>query len=123
MASSDIMVARRTAALVFGGRTVTIQRGVTLARVGHPILDAAGEMFEPAHVHFEVAPTGSAKQETPPEPAPEPEPPVEPEQLEQPAAAPDTKAVRAWAREQGIDVPPRGKLPADVVEAYQAAQG
>lgn len=29
--------------------------------------------------------------------------------------------VRAWAKEQGLDVPARGKLSADVIDAYKAA--
>ena len=33
----------------------------------------------------------------------------------------DTVAVRAWAREQGIDIKERGRVPADVVAKYQAA--
>lgn len=33
----------------------------------------------------------------------------------------DTVAVRAWAREQGIDIKDRGRVPADVVAKYQAA--
>jgi Lsr2 len=35
----------------------------------------------------------------------------------------DTTAVRTWAREQGIDVKERGRVPADVVAKYQAATG
>lgn len=35
----------------------------------------------------------------------------------------DTTAVRAWAREQGIDIKERGRVPADVVAKYQAAIG
>jgi Lsr2 len=33
----------------------------------------------------------------------------------------DTTAVRAWAREQGIDIKERGRVPADVVAKYQAS--
>lgn len=33
----------------------------------------------------------------------------------------DAKAVRAWAAEQGIDVPPVGRVPASVIEQYHAA--
>jgi hypothetical protein len=33
----------------------------------------------------------------------------------------EPRAVRAWAAEQGIDVPARGRVPASVVEAYTAA--
>jgi nucleoid-associated protein Lsr2 len=39
-----------------------------------------------------------------------------------PAAA-DTVAVRAWARENGIDIKDRGRVPADIVARYQAATG
>ncbi len=35
----------------------------------------------------------------------------------------DTTAVRAWAREQGIDIKDRGRVPADVVAKYRAATG
>lgn len=33
----------------------------------------------------------------------------------------DAKAVREWAQEQGIAVSARGRVPAEVVEQYQAA--
>ncbi|MGS2589331.1 Lsr2 family DNA-binding protein [Streptomyces hebeiensis] len=32
-------------------------------------------------------------------------------------------APRAWAREQGFDVPDRGRIPAAVIDAYKQAQG
>lgn len=33
----------------------------------------------------------------------------------------DTKAIRDWARESGKQVPDRGRLPASIVEEYEAA--
>lgn len=33
----------------------------------------------------------------------------------------DAKAVRAWAQEQGLDVPARGRVPSSLIEAYQSA--
>lgn len=36
---------------------------------------------------------------------------------------PDTSAVRAWARSNGYDVADRGRLPAELTDAYLAAQG
>jgi Lsr2 len=38
-------------------------------------------------------------------------------------AAVDTAKVREWAKEQGIDVKDRGRVPATVVEQYQTAAG
>jgi len=35
----------------------------------------------------------------------------------------ETTAVRTWAREQGIDIKDRGRVPADVVAKYEAATG
>jgi hypothetical protein len=35
----------------------------------------------------------------------------------------DTVAVRTWARQQGIEIKERGRVPANVVERYQAATG
>jgi hypothetical protein len=37
--------------------------------------------------------------------------------------SPDTTAVRAWARENGYDVADRGRLPAEILDAYTAATG
>lgn len=34
---------------------------------------------------------------------------------------PDAKSVRAWARSQGIDVNPRGRIPDDVIDRYTKA--
>ena len=38
-------------------------------------------------------------------------------------AAVDTAKVREWAKERGIDVKDRGRVPANVVEQYQTAAG
>ncbi len=35
----------------------------------------------------------------------------------------DTAKVREWAKEQGIEVKERGRVPADIVEKYKAATG
>jgi hypothetical protein len=35
--------------------------------------------------------------------------------------APDSKAVRVWAAANGIQVSPRGRIPAEVVSRYRAA--
>ncbi|MBT2385405.1 Lsr2 family protein [Streptomyces sp. ISL-11] len=37
------------------------------------------------------------------------------------SVAPDPSAVRAWARSHGMDVPPRGRIPKRVYEAFNAA--
>ena len=37
------------------------------------------------------------------------------------ASGPSAKEVREWARENGHDVPERGRIPAEVREAYDAA--
>ncbi|WP_062521634.1 histone-like nucleoid-structuring protein Lsr2 [Demequina silvatica] len=34
----------------------------------------------------------------------------------------DAAAIRTWAKENGVDVPERGRIPAKVREAYDAAQ-
>jgi hypothetical protein len=35
----------------------------------------------------------------------------------------DTVAIRAWAREQGMDIKERGRVPATVLQQYHAATG
>lgn len=37
------------------------------------------------------------------------------------AIAPDPAVVRAWARSNQLDVPPRGRIPKRVYEAYNEA--
>jgi hypothetical protein len=39
------------------------------------------------------------------------------------ASSIDTTAVRVWAREQGIDIKERGRVPGDIVEQYRTAVG
>ena len=39
------------------------------------------------------------------------------------AARRDSAAVRAWARERGIEISERGRIPASVTEQYEAATG
>jgi hypothetical protein len=39
------------------------------------------------------------------------------------ASSIDTTAVRAWAREQGIDIKERGRVPGDIVDQYRTAVG
>ncbi len=38
------------------------------------------------------------------------------------AAGGDAAAIRAWAKANGVEVPERGRIPAQVREAYDAAQ-
>jgi nucleoid-associated protein Lsr2 len=39
------------------------------------------------------------------------------------ASAPDSTAVREWAKTQGIEVKDRGRIPAELVVKFQAATG
>jgi len=100
--SDDIFVATAGAVAFIGGRRITIQEGAT-ARAGHPILEGREHLFAPLQVDFDLDD----------DPAAEPEQPAD--------GAPAAKDVRAWAKEQGIEVPARGALPADLYAQYQAA--
>ncbi|MFF5448830.1 Lsr2 family protein [Streptomyces sp. NPDC012888] len=39
------------------------------------------------------------------------------------AGSPDTAEIRAWAKAQGLSVNDRGRVPADIREAYENAKG
>lgn len=104
----DIFVARESAIVHFNGAAVTLAAGRTTARKGHPILNGREALFEPLRVDFDLGQADDSDADEPDAPKAD-EPKV------------DAKVVRAWAAEQGIDVPARGKLPADLVERYQAA--
>lgn len=92
--ADDILVAKATTQIHYEGKRLIITAGKTTARQGHPILEQYGDLFEPLRPDFDVRSD---------------EPKV------------DTKAVRAWAADKGIEVPARGKLPTDVIEQYRAA--
>jgi hypothetical protein len=69
--AGGILVAKKTASLVWNGSHIVIKQGVTTARVGHPLLDCYGEMFEPIRVDFDLdeapdlaTPIASAGEET-----------------------------------------------------------
>lgn len=99
MSDGTIFVAKDSVLGEFEGQPLYIHQGVTTVRAGHPLLDTFGGLFVPLRPTFEV--------QSEPVAAPEPDP----------------KAVRAWAAENGVEVSAKGKIPADVNAAFQAAQG
>ncbi|MER8002750.1 histone-like nucleoid-structuring protein Lsr2 [Streptomyces sp. NPDC095613] len=54
--------------------------------------------------------------------APAAQVPQRPSQARPTGGAMSTNEIRAWAREQGYDVPDRGRIPAAVIDAYKQAQ-
>jgi hypothetical protein len=44
-------------------------------------------------------------------------------QMRGPRKRTDTSAVRAWAKERGMEINERGRIPASVMKEYEAAQG
>lgn len=96
-----VYVARKTFVTMFDGRRIVVRKDKTRVAADHALVKRAPELFRPAddNLSFGVV--------TRDEPAPVP--------------TVDTKAVRAWAAEQGIEVPKRGKIADAVVEAYTKA--
>lgn len=63
-AGSGILVARQSFTAELDGVPVSVVRGVTHVREGHPLLEGREELFEPVTVHFEVnsaAPAGETR--------------------------------------------------------------
>ncbi|MFT4124862.1 MAG: Lsr2 family protein [Gordonia sp. (in: high G+C Gram-positive bacteria)] len=97
---------------------------------GKPLKDAItisfsidGESYEfdtsPSHAkefHKDLEKYVEASRSAAPEPAP-----VKPARRRRKPAAPDTKVVREWAREAGYEVSERGRISADIIAAYEAA--
>ena len=106
---AEILVARRSTAVVIDGTRHRVRRGQTTAHADAAIAVQYPDLWQPLQVDFagEGEPTGPAAS-TPPSAG---------------GAAPTNKAVRAWAKAEGIDVPARGKIPDDVIAQYEAAQG
>lgn len=98
-----VFVARKTFVTLIDGRRVTVHKDKTRVSADHELVARYPGKFRQADdgLAFGVV-TRDEKS------APE-------------ATGPDSKAVRAWAAENGIDVPKRGKIADAVVEAYTAA--
>lgn len=107
MSDQTIFVATNSVLAEYNGQPLYIHQGVTTVRAGHPLLDTFGGLFEPLRPMFEVDD--------------EPEGETEAGDAASAPAGPAPKDVRAWAAGQGIEVPARGKIPAEVNEQYAAA--
>lgn len=127
--SDTVMIAAKHAMVPTGsGARRKIRRDVTTAHVDSEIVRDRPHLWRPLMVDY-PAETDEVDDPPPPpapepEPEPEPEPAADPEPDETPEPTPEPKAkdVRAWAKEQGMDVPSSGKVPADIVQAYKEAQ-
>lgn len=105
--NQEVLVAATTTTFRHGDRRVYLVEGQTLVRSDDPVVKGREAMFRPLNLGYLGGP------------------------VEQATAAPgekrdlglEAKAVRAWAAKEGIEVPARGKLPADLVEQYRAAHG
>ena len=60
MASGDIYVARESFATTLDGENLSVKRGITRVRDGHPLLKANPNRFEPLEVHYDVERTTAA---------------------------------------------------------------
>lgn len=103
MTEAQVLIARTTFIAMVDGRRVLVKKGKTRVLADHDLATSHPESFKPADVQFGVVTRDEDKHEPPAE------------------TAPDSKAVRAWAAENGIDVPKRGKISDAVVEAYTKA--
>lgn len=100
--AQPVFVARSTFVTMVDGKRVTVHKNKTRVSADHELVARYPDSFRQADegLRFDVVTRED-------EPAP--------------ASGPDTKAVRAWAAEQGIEVPKRGRIADAVVEAYTAA--
>lgn len=95
-----VFVARKTFVTTVDGARTTVRKDKTRVSADHELVTRFPGLFRQAG---ESLAFGVVTREDKPEPGPDP------------------KAVRAWATEQGIEVPKRGKIADAVVEAYTAA--
>lgn len=56
----DIFVARESFSTDLDGVPVTVQKGATRVRAGHPLLQGREDLFEPITVHYDVEQATSA---------------------------------------------------------------
>jgi hypothetical protein len=100
MEDSPLLVAKTSFSCSYDGRRIVVHAGETRIRADHPIVKGREHLFSGVGVSRGIEDTRAR---------PEPTPSV------------DTKAVRAWATEQGIEVPARGRIPDAVVAQYAEA--
>lgn len=128
----EIMIAIRPGTVYLNGARRMVRKGRTTAHATHEIVRKHPRMWAPIRVDYPAPDditgdilgdtTGDTGPDTPATPAATSE--ATPAPLDVAENATLTPAqVRTWARENGIDVSPKGKIPADVVERYQAAHG
>lgn len=104
----SLLVAKANTVVRHRGKRVVLRKGVTTAEDGADIVREHGNLWEPLGVDYPArgAPVEQATAA-----------PGEKRDLDLPSA----RKVREWAKANGYDVPDRGKLPTEVVEAYRAA--
>lgn len=126
----EIMIAVRPGTVYLDGRRRMVRKGRTTAHSTHPIVTQHPKLWAPLKVDYaspeadsdlteyldavNTAVTDLAERtQIPPHLVPG-----------TPAGTPDVDnaAVREWAAHNGIEVSPKGKIPAAVVEQYRAAQ-
>jgi hypothetical protein len=100
-----VFVARKTFMTSIDGKRITVRKDKTRVAADHELVTRHPDLFRQAGDGLAF---GVVTREDKPAPTPEPAPV-------------DAKAVRAWATENGIDVPKRGKIADAVVEAYAVA--
>lgn len=60
----EVMIARDSGVVVVDGVEEFVRRGISRAHRGHPIVQAAPDLWEPIGVHFAVETTTAAPGET-----------------------------------------------------------
>lgn len=118
----EILMAVGTGTIDTDGGRIVVKKGVTTAHAGHPLVRRFPHLWAPIKVDYpwsDVEPDQGDPGE--PDPGEDDGDQGEAEDDGDPAA--ERAAIRAWAAEQGIEVSPHGKIPASVVDAYQAAHG
>ena len=96
---------------------------VEAVKAGKTVAEAKGDTA-PVDGDAESAPAGDADTENPQtEDTPNPAAKADAEAAKDAdaEAEPTAKEIRAWAKENGVDVPARGAIPDDVREKYDAA--
>lgn len=118
----DIMIATRTGDLRVEGHLYRLRRGRTTAHSTHPAVTAAPHLWTPLQVDLPAPDADEVEVTTMADADPVTIPAA---QSPNPAGELDTAewraTVREWAAGQGIDVSPRGKIPAAVVDQYRSA--
>jgi hypothetical protein len=122
----EIVIATSDATVTVGGAEVQVRKDSSTAFASDPIVRDNPDLWtkvEPVYDESEGEPRDVVHLDADHDDEPAGDTFVSRDDIALTSGQPAAKDVRAWAKDNSIDVPAKGPIPADVIERYKAAHG